>query len=93
MEKKSWKESYSELQRIVLPGDTNVFDSLYGGRLVEWIDNVASIVAMKHSRKRTVTGSIDNLFFSIANQDGLHSLHEGQDKFHHENNNGNRGRC
>lgn len=63
MEKKSWKESYSELQRIVLPGDTNVFDSLYGGRLVEWIDNVASIVAMKHSRKRTVTGSIDNLFF------------------------------
>lgn len=63
MEKKSWKESASELQRIVLPEDTNAFNSLYGGRLVEWIDNVASIVAIKHSRRRTVTGSIDSLFF------------------------------
>lgn len=63
MEQKSWKESASQLQRIVLPEDTNLFNSLYGGRLVEWIDNIASIVAIKHSRRRTVTGSIDSLFF------------------------------
>lgn len=63
MEKKSWKESYTELQRLVLPPDTNIFNDLYGGRLVEWIDNVAAIVAAKHSRRRTVTGSIDSLFF------------------------------
>lgn len=48
---------------MVLPEDTNVFNNLYGGRLVEWIDNVASIVAVRHSRRKTVTGSIDNLFF------------------------------
>lgn len=48
---------------MVLPEDTNVFNNLYGGRLVEWIDNVASIVAIRHSRRKTVTGSIDNLFF------------------------------
>ncbi|EQD40492.1 thioesterase superfamily protein [mine drainage metagenome] len=30
---------------------------------MEWIDNIASIVAIKHSRRRTVTGSIDSLFF------------------------------
>lgn len=63
MVNKSWKESYTELQRLVLPPDTNVYKDLYGGRLVEWIDNVAGIVAAKHSRKRTVTGSIDSLFF------------------------------
>lgn len=63
MEEKGWKESYSQLQRMVLPEDTNVFNNLYGGRLVEWIDNVASIVAVRHSRRKTVTGSIDNLFF------------------------------
>ena len=63
MQNKSWKESYTELQRLVLPPDTNVFNDLYGGRLVEWIDNVAGIVAAKHSRKRNVTGSIDSLFF------------------------------
>ena len=63
MEKKSWKDSFTELQRLVLPPDTNIFSDLYGGRLVEWIDNVAAIVAAKHSRRRTVTGSIDSLFF------------------------------
>lgn len=63
MTDRSWKESYTELQRLVLPPDTNIFNDLYGGRLVEWIDNVAAIVATKHSRRRTVTGSIDSLFF------------------------------
>lgn len=62
-ETKNWRDSYAELQRIVLPGDTNIHNALYGGRLVEWIDNVASIVATRHSRRRTVTGSIDSLFF------------------------------
>ncbi len=63
MTEKSWKESYTELQRLVLPPDTNIFNDLYGGRLVEWVDNVAAIVATKHSRRRNVTGSIDSLFF------------------------------
>lgn len=63
MESKPWKDSYTELERLVLPPDTNIFNALYGGRLVEWIDNVASIVAIKHARRRAVTGSIDSLFF------------------------------
>ncbi|MCL4344767.1 MAG: acyl-CoA thioesterase [Candidatus Thermoplasmatota archaeon] len=60
---KGWNESYTVMERLVLPPDTNVFNSLYGGRLMEWIDNVASIVAFKHCRLRTVTGSIDSIFF------------------------------
>ncbi len=63
MESKSWKDSFAELERIVLPTDTNPINDLYGGRLVEWIDNVASITAARHSRRRNVTGSIDSLFF------------------------------
>ncbi len=63
MEEKHWKDSQTELQRLVLPPDTNIYNDLYGGRLVEWIDNVAAIVAAKHCRRRTVTGSIDRLFF------------------------------
>lgn len=63
MNEKSWKESLTELQRLVLPPDTNIFNDLYGGRLVEWVDNVAAIVATKHSRRRNVTGSIDSMFF------------------------------
>ncbi len=48
---------------MVLPEDTNVFNGLYGGKLMEWMDNVASIVALKHSRKQCVTGSVDSIFF------------------------------
>jgi acyl-CoA hydrolase len=60
---KSWKDSKTVTEKLVLPPDTNVFNSLYGGRLMEWIDNIASIVAFKHCRQRTVTGSIDSIFF------------------------------
>lgn len=63
MNEKSPKESETEIQRLVLPADTNIFNALYGGRLMEWVDNVASIVAIKHCRRRVVTGSIDSLFF------------------------------
>ncbi|MCL4453319.1 acyl-CoA thioesterase [Ferroplasma sp.] len=59
--KVSESEVHSEI--IVLPGDTNMFGDLYGGRLVEWMDNIGSITAFKHSRMKVVTGSIDNLFF------------------------------
>lgn len=63
MEPKRWKDSYTELQRLVQPPDTNIYNDLYGGRLVEWIDNVGAIVAARHCRRKTVTGSIDRLFF------------------------------
>ncbi|MCL5678803.1 MAG: acyl-CoA thioesterase [Candidatus Thermoplasmatota archaeon] len=63
METKKWEDSYTKIERLVLPADTNIFNALYGGRLVEWIDNVASIVAIKHARRRAVTGSIDSLYF------------------------------
>ncbi len=56
-------DSEVESQIVVLPGDTNMFGDLYGGRLVEWMDNIGSITAFKHARRKIVTGSIDNLFF------------------------------
>jgi acyl-CoA hydrolase len=62
MEKRIW-ESEVNSEIIVLPEDTNMFGDLYGGRLVEWMDNIGSITAFKHCRKKVVTGSIDSLFF------------------------------
>ncbi|MGC8662987.1 MAG: acyl-CoA thioesterase [Thermoplasmata archaeon] len=47
----------------VLPEDTNVYGNLFGGKLVEWIDRTAGIVAVRHSRKNVVTANIDNLSF------------------------------
>lgn len=47
----------------VLPEDTNVYGNLFGGKLVEWIDRTAGIVAVRHCRKNVVTANIDNLNF------------------------------
>ena len=36
---------------------------LFGGQLISWIDEVAAIVAMRHSGLNVTTASIDNLTF------------------------------
>ncbi|MCL1999934.1 MAG: acyl-CoA thioesterase [Planctomycetes bacterium] len=43
--------------------DTNGYGRLFGGRLVEWIDVVAAVVARRHSGHEVTTVSIDNLHF------------------------------
>ena len=56
-------ESQTEQIQIVMPGDTNGYGRLFGGRLVEWIDIVAAVVARRHSGREVTTVSIDNLHF------------------------------
>jgi len=56
-------ESKTEQIQIVLSGDTNGSGRLFGGRLVEWIDIVAAVVARRHSGREVTTVSIDNLHF------------------------------
>ena len=36
---------------------------LFGGRLMEWIDEVAGLVAMRHAQSNVITASVDNLKF------------------------------
>ena len=49
--------------QLVLPPDTNALGTLFGGRLVEWIDLAAGVACQRHSRLRVVTASIDDLHF------------------------------
>ena len=48
---------------IVLPGDTNSLNNLFGGELLARMDKVASIAAIKHSEQIVVTASINNVAF------------------------------
>ena len=48
---------------IVLPGDTNSLNNLFGGELLARMDKVASIAAIKHSKKVVVTASVNNVAF------------------------------
>jgi acyl-CoA hydrolase len=56
-------DSRAESVYSVLPEDTNIHGNLFGGRLVEWIDKIGALVAIRHSRKNVVTANIDSLSF------------------------------
>lgn len=62
-EKKRVAESVAETVHIVRPNHLNGAGRLFGGILMQWIDEVAAIVAKRHCRKNVTTVSVDNLHF------------------------------
>jgi len=64
MDKKYARESEVTMTEMVLPNDTNIGGNLFGGKLLYWMDIVAVMAALKHSNKKTVTASVDNVSFS-----------------------------
>lgn len=51
--------------RLVLPPDTNHMSSIFGGKVLAYIDEIAAIISMKHAKMETVTASFDSVdFFS-----------------------------
>ena len=69
MEKTEFKkviDSQTEQVQILMPEHINGEKRLFGGKLVEWIDIVAAVVARSHSNKNVTTIIIDNLQFKAA---------------------------
>ena len=60
---KKMSSSRSIRENIVLPGDTNDHDTLFGGILLKYIDETAAISARRHSGRPCVTASIDGVHF------------------------------
>ena len=48
---KTVSASRTEQIQILMTGDMNGFKRLFGGKLVEWIDVVAAVVARRHSER------------------------------------------
>ena len=57
------EESRVETVHIVRPNHLNAAGRLFGGILMQWIDEVAGIVAMRHTKCNCTTASVDNLRF------------------------------
>jgi acyl-CoA hydrolase len=57
------EDSYTIMNEIVLPNDTNTLNNLMGGRLLHWMDIAAAIAAQKHSNSIVVTASVDGVSF------------------------------
>lgn len=56
-------DSRTEQVQIIMPEHINGVNRLFGGKLVEWIDIVAGVVARRHCNRNVTTVSIDNLHF------------------------------
>ena len=60
---KKVSDSIVETVRIVRPNHLNGANRLFGGILMQWIDEVAGIVAKRHAMTNVITASVDNLTF------------------------------
>ena len=56
-------DSHTVQHYLVMPGDTNGANILFGGKLLSWIDMLAGIVALRHADSQVVTVAIDHLDF------------------------------
>ncbi|POS01934.1 acyl-CoA thioesterase [Flavobacterium croceum] len=63
---KTPKDSLTTLTDIVLPGETNPLNNLFGGELLARMDRAASIAARRHSRRVCVTASVNHVAFNKA---------------------------
>ncbi|UKM65629.1 acyl-CoA thioesterase [Flavobacteriaceae bacterium GSB9] len=66
MQTKTPKESLTILTDMVLPGETNPLNNLFGGELLARMDRAASIAARRHSRRIVVTASVNHVAFTRA---------------------------
>lgn len=64
MEIKTPSDSRTILTDIVLPSETNPIGNMFGGELLARMDRAASITARRHSRRITVTASVNHVAFN-----------------------------
>ncbi|PKQ45718.1 acyl-CoA thioesterase [Confluentibacter flavum] len=64
MQAKTPEHSKTILTDVVLPGETNALNSLFGGELLARMDRAASISASRHCRNIVVTASVNHVAFS-----------------------------
>lgn len=66
MEPKRVSDSKTEQIQILMADHINGAGRLFGGKLVEWIDVVAGVVARRHAGRNVITAAIDNLQFKAG---------------------------
>lgn len=52
--------------KLILPPDTNHLQTIFGGKVLSYIDEIAALAAMKHCNNVVVTASIDSVDFLAA---------------------------
>lgn len=60
-----------EMTCIVMPNDANPLGTVFGGRVMEWVDVCGAIAAQRHCRTPVVLAGLDQMSF-------LHPIHVGE---------------
>ena len=60
---KKVEDSQTETAHLIRPNHLNGAGRLFGGTLMQWIDEVAAVVAKRHAGTNVTTASVDNLTF------------------------------
>jgi acyl-CoA hydrolase len=55
--------SRTVMTQLIFPSDTNHHGTMFGGKVMEYIDKIAAIACMRHARMAVVTASSDSLDF------------------------------
>lgn len=66
MTKKHVEDSCTENTYLIMPKHINCYGRLFGGILMQWIDEVAGIVAHRHAGSIVTTACVDNLNFKAG---------------------------
>lgn len=56
--------SETRIAKVVVPATTNLYDTLFGGTLLAWMDEVAFITATRFGRCAFVTVSLERIDFN-----------------------------
>lgn len=57
------RDSVSEYSELTLPNDANSLGTLFGGKLMQYVDLAGSLAAARHARSPIVTASVDYMTF------------------------------
>lgn len=71
---KTPSESSVEMREMVMPNNTNVHGTVFGGAVMSWIDIAAAMVAARHCGHPVVTAHIDDIDFYAPIKMGYHVL-------------------
>lgn len=70
MDPKPVRMSRTTMTDLVFPADTNYHGTVFGGKVMYYIDKIATIASMRHSRKPVVTVASDSLNFLAPVKEG-----------------------
>lgn len=69
--------SLTETVQLVFPEDANPLGTVFGGRVMQWVDAVAAMAAQRHCRRVVVTASIDAVAFRAPIRVGEYAVLRG----------------